>query len=37
LEVLQRYKHVLQSFPASIRSYLQNELGPVSAFLNENV
>ncbi|WP_297990924.1 DUF86 domain-containing protein [Anoxybacillus sp.] len=37
LEVLQRYKHVLQSYPASIRSYLQNELGPVSAFLNENV
>lgn len=37
LEVLQRHKHVLLSFPHAIRTYLHDELGPVSAFLNENV
>ncbi|CUA80477.1 Uncharacterized conserved protein YutE, UPF0331/DUF86 family [Anoxybacillus suryakundensis] len=37
LEVLQKHKQVLESFPLAVRTYLHNELGPVSAFLNENV
>ncbi|MED0657394.1 DUF86 domain-containing protein [Anoxybacillus ayderensis] len=37
LNALQNYRHVLQSFPIAIRTYLHHELGPVSAFLNENV
>ena len=37
LEVLRKHKQVLESFPLAVRTYLHNELGPVSAFLNENV
>ncbi|MCC3355765.1 type VII toxin-antitoxin system HepT family RNase toxin [Bacillus sp. REN16] len=30
----QKNKESLKSFPAAVRSYLENELGPVSAFKN---
>lgn len=31
---LQKNKESLESFPKAVRSYLENELGPVSAFKN---
>ncbi|ANB56701.1 hypothetical protein GFC29_2250 [Anoxybacillus sp. B7M1] len=34
LEIFRRALPALQSYPASIRIYLENELGPVSAFRN---
>lgn len=33
-ECLQKHLHVLQTFPERVRTYLDNELGPVSAFKN---
>lgn len=35
-EVLTRQLTILESFPQHVRAYLENELGPVSAFLPED-
>lgn len=34
IHVVQENKEVLNQFPTRIRTYLENELGPVSAFRN---
>lgn len=35
-ETLNKHYHALEQFPAAVRRYLVEELGPVSAFLPEN-